>query len=128
MATAASGGSYAFELEQTSVTNLTLGTPYSGTLAGSGQAQLFAVSVPATQALLVTLKDSTSTDVNQIYAKLGSPPTPGDYDYEFADGVAASQQLLVPSAAPGTGTSWSIPCRCPRPARLPSRPRARRSP
>ena len=46
------GGAYAFELEQTSVTNLTLGTPYSGTLAGSGQAQLFAVSVPATQSLV----------------------------------------------------------------------------
>ncbi len=101
----ASGGSYAFELEQTSVTNLTLGAPYSGTLTGSGQAQLFAVNVPATEALLVSLKDSTSADVNQIYAKLGSPPTPGDYAYEFADGVAASQQLLVPSAAPGT---WYI--------------------
>ena len=63
------------------------------------------MSVPATQSLLVTLKDSTSTDVNQVYAKLGSPPTPANYAYEFADGVAASQQLLVPSAAPGT---WYI--------------------
>ncbi len=98
----AAGGAYAFELAQTSVTNLTLGTPYDGTLAGSGQGQLFAVSVTATQALLATLKDSTATDVNQVYARLGSPPTPSDYAYEFADGVAASQQLLVPSAAPGT--------------------------
>ena len=59
----------------------------------------------ATQALVVALQDSTSTDVNQIYAKLGSPPTPGNYAYESSDGVAASQQLLVPSAAPGT---WYI--------------------
>ena len=87
------------------MTSLTLGTPYSGTLAGSGQAQLFAVTVPATQSLLVTLQDSTSADVNQVYAKLGSPPTPGNYAYEFASGVAANQQLLVPSAAPGT---WYI--------------------
>ena len=36
----AAGGSYAFMLDQTSVTNLTLGTPYTGTLAGSGQAVL----------------------------------------------------------------------------------------
>ena len=35
----ASGGSYAFDLVQTSVTTLAIGTPYSGTLAGSGQAQ-----------------------------------------------------------------------------------------
>ena len=82
----AEGGSYAFELEQTSVTDLTLGTPYSGTLAGSGQAQLFEVSVPATQALVVTLQDS-STDVNQVYASLGSPPTPGDYAIQLENGV-----------------------------------------
>ena len=37
----AQGGSYAFALDQTSVSNLTLGTPSSGTLEGSGQAQLF---------------------------------------------------------------------------------------
>ena len=29
-------GAYAFELQQTSVTDLTLGTPYSGSLTGSG--------------------------------------------------------------------------------------------
>ena len=101
----AAGGAYAIALEQTSVTNLTLGTPYSGTLAGSGQAQLFAVNVPATQALFVTLQDSSQSNVNEIYAKLGSPPTRGDYDYRFANGVSANQQLLVPSAAPGT---WYI--------------------
>ncbi len=97
-------GSYAFELEQTSVTNLTLGTPYNGSLAGSGQAQLFEVSLPATQALVVTLQDS-SADVNQLYASLGSPPTLGNYGYSSSNGVTASPQLLVPSAAPG---DWYI--------------------
>ncbi len=101
----AAGGSYAFELDQTSVTNLTLGTPYSGTLAGSGQAQLFAVNVSSTQALFVTLKDGTASDVNQLYAKLGSPPTQANFGYSSSDGVTASPQLLVPSAAPGT---WYI--------------------
>ena len=99
------GGAYAFELQQTSVNTLTLGMPYHGTLAGSGQAQLFSVDVPATQALLVTLEDSSPADVNQIYAKLGSPPTQSNYGYAFSDGVSANQQLLVPSAAPGT---WYI--------------------
>ena len=103
--TGGQGGSYAFELEQSSVTDLKLGTPYSGSLAGSGQAQLFSVSVPATQSLLVKLEDSSSADVNQVYAKLGSPPTQSNYGYAFSNGVSANQQLLVPSAAPGT---WYI--------------------
>src|SRR5262249_36997447 len=49
------GGAYAFSLEPIGQTVLTLGTPYNGTLAGSGQAQLFRVDVPAGQQLLVTL-------------------------------------------------------------------------
>ncbi len=98
--TGGEGGGYAFELEQTSVTDLTLGTPYRGSLAGSGQAQVFEVSLPATQALVVTLQDS-SDDVNQLYASLGSPPTPGDFQYSSVNGATSSPQLLVPSAAPG---------------------------
>ena len=63
------------------------------------------MSVPATQSLLVTLQDTSSGDVNQIFAKLGSPPTQSNYGYAYSDGVSANQQLLVPSAAPGT---WFI--------------------
>ncbi|MFI5460129.1 MAG: RHS repeat-associated core domain-containing protein [Isosphaerales bacterium] len=100
--TGGQGGAYAFELDQTSVNSLTLGTPYSGTLTGSGQAQLFSVNVPSTQSLLVTLHDTSSADVNQIYAKLGSPPTQSNYSFQSSSGVSANQQLLVPSAAPGT--------------------------
>ncbi len=40
------GGSYAFALNQTSVTSLSLGGTDNGTLADSGQAQLFTVVVP----------------------------------------------------------------------------------
>jgi RHS repeat-associated protein len=101
----ASGGAYAFELQQTSVTSLTLGTPYTGTLSGSGQAQLFTVNVPTTQSLVVSLQDSSTGDVNEVYAKLGSAPTRGTYDYKFSNGTTASPQLLAPSAAPGV---WYI--------------------
>ena len=52
----------------------------------------------------VTLQDATSPDVDQLYAKLGSPPTPVDYDASSSGG-SADPQLLVPSAAPGT---WYI--------------------
>ena len=87
------------------MTNLTLGGTDNGTLAGSGQAQLFAVNVPSTQSLIVTLQDSTATDVNQLYAKLGSPPTPVNYRCSSSGAGSANPQLLVPSAAPGT---WYI--------------------
>ena len=39
------------------------------------------MNVPTTQSLAISLADSTSTDVNQIYAQLGTPPTPGNYQY-----------------------------------------------
>ena len=94
-----------YVLSAYNVTSLTLGTPYNGTLAGSGQSQLFAVNVPSAQALLVTVQDSSSADVNELYAKLGSPPTPYEYDDSSANGYSADPQLLVSSAAPGT---WYI--------------------
>ena len=53
-------GNFAFEVAQTSQTTLTLGTPYSGTFAGSGQPQLFAVNVPAAAPLSIQLTDPTT--------------------------------------------------------------------
>ena len=100
------GGSYAFELEQTSVTSLTLGTPYNGTLAGSGQAQLFTVSVPATQSLFVTLQDDhrdrrrpalRQPRIRHRRLAIMSTPAPAV--------PRPIRKLLVPSAAPGT---WYI--------------------
>ena len=100
-----SGGSYALALNQTSVTDLTLGTPATGTLEGSGQAQLFEVSVPSTESLVISLEDSTSSDVNQVYASLGTPPTSTNYQYSFTNGVTADPQLDVAAASPG---DWYI--------------------
>ncbi len=115
------GGSYAFELAQTSVSTLTLGTADSGTLAGSGGAQIFEVNVPTTESLAINLADSTSTDINQVYAQLGSPPTPGNSQYS-SSGVKASPQLLIPSAAPGHVVHPGVTrSRCRRRARSRSR-------
>ena len=63
------------------------------------------MSVPSTESLVVTLKDSTSSDVNQVYASLGTPPTPSDYQYSFTNGVTADPQLDVAAASPG---DWYI--------------------
>src|SRR5262249_42050455 len=79
--TGGDGGAYAFRMLETSQVDLTPGTPYAGTLAGSGQAQLFRVIVPTAQSLAVHLDDSTNSDGNELYAKFGTPPTRSDYDY-----------------------------------------------
>jgi RHS repeat-associated protein len=99
------GGAYAFRMVQLSVAQLTPGKPFNGTLAGSGQAQLFQVTLPVTEQLLVTLTDSSSADHNEVYAKYGAPPTRADYQYRFSTPAAANQQVLVPTATAGT---WYI--------------------
>src|SRR5208337_2231353 len=101
----AGNGAYAFQLQQTTQTNLTLGTPYQGTLTGSGQAELFVVNVPTIEPLVATLQDLNASDQNELYLKYGSPPTRSDYDYRYSNLAAADQQVVAPSAAPGT---WYI--------------------
>ncbi|MGH7136287.1 MAG: pre-peptidase C-terminal domain-containing protein, partial [Pirellulales bacterium] len=98
---------YAFQLRETSVSSLTLGTVYDGALAaGDGQAQLFTVTVPqGGNPLLINLAESSSTDQDEIYASLGSPPTLSDYQHRYSQLASASQQILVPAAASGT---WYI--------------------
>jgi RHS repeat-associated protein len=96
-------GAYAFEL-QTPPIALTLGTPLTEPLAGSGQTQLFQVQVPAGGPLQVALRDP-GADQNEIYAKFGAPPTRGDFDDVASTPASADQVVIVPQAAPGT---WYI--------------------
>ena len=95
-------GNYAFTLQQTVVNNLTLGTPYTGALAGSGQAQLFTVTVTTAQPLSIVLTDPSAGDHTELYASFGPlPPTRETYDYGDSSS-GASHSLLVPNATPGT--------------------------
>jgi len=99
-------GAYSFVLKQTSVTTLSSGIPYTGTWAGSGQAQLFTIQVPTTGALSVELTDSNSSHYTQIFVRLGAqPPTREAYNYAATGGNGGSQRILVPSA---TGGTWNI--------------------
>ncbi len=104
LGTGGATGSFAFEVAQTSQTALALGTPFSGTFAGSGQPLLFAVVVPTAAPLSIQLTDPTTTDHIDLYAQLGTPPTRQVYG-EAANGSGASQSLLIPSADAGT---WYI--------------------
>ena len=99
-------GAYAFELLKTTKTPLSLNTPYQGTLNGSGQAQLFTVTVPqAGTSLLVNLADNSGVDQNEMFLQLGSAPTRSSYQYRYGNNASANQQVLVAGAAPGT---WYI--------------------
>ncbi|MCC6425177.1 MAG: RHS repeat protein, partial [Phycisphaerales bacterium] len=96
------GGTYSFVLQQTSVTELPLGTPYTGTLAGSGQAQLFKLSLATSGTLRINLDDSSISNANELYLRFGSAPTRADYDYRFSSSVSPDQQIIVPAAYVGT--------------------------
>ena len=80
-------GAYAFRLDQTSQTNLTVGTTYQGMLVGSGQPQLFVLDVPAASPMFVQLTDAAASDHIELYAKFGTPPTRQVYG-EAANGPA----------------------------------------
>src|SRR5262249_51954280 len=70
------GGVYAFRLLETSQVVITQGTTYAGTLAGSGQAQLFRVDVPATPAPARPAGDHPQHRPQGVVCEVGSPAAP----------------------------------------------------
>ena len=98
-------GAYAFRLDQTTVTELTLGTPLNVSLVGGTQTQFFRVNVPQSQQLQINLTDNVASDRNEVYLKFGSAPSRSDYQHRFSTPASANQQVNVPSAAPG---NWYV--------------------
>jgi RHS repeat-associated protein len=98
-------GSYRFQIDEVNPTALTLGTPFTGTLTAGGFAQLFRVPVTETQALSIVLDAASSAGHNELYAKIGSPPTRSDYQFASFTPGAVDQSILVPAAAAG---DWFI--------------------
>jgi RHS repeat-associated protein len=94
-------GNFAFRVDQTSVTDLTPGTVFTGNLVASGQAQLFRVNVPSANQLQILLQGSDARNHNELYVKYGAPPTRADYQYRFNNPASANQMVLVPSATAG---------------------------
>src|SRR5262249_3190305 len=66
---------------------------------------LFTIATPQDKQLLITLQNSNLGDQVEIYAKFGAPPTRADFQYESSVPHSLSQNILVPTAAPGT---WYI--------------------
>jgi RHS repeat-associated protein len=102
--TGGSTGSFTFVMSQTSLTLLAAGILYPGTLAGSGQAQLFKITLPAAEVLSIQLTAPTAGDRLELYASHNTAPTRASYDYCFG-APGANQSILVPSAAAG---DWYI--------------------
>lgn len=123
----AGNGAYAFQLVQTSQTNLTLGTPYQATLAGSGQAELFVVNVPSIEPLLVNLADSNSADQNEVYLKYGARQRVPFTIIGTRTSPRRTSKCSSRRPRPGPGISCSTPTRFQQAAPTPSRPRRPRS-
>ena len=101
----ANGKVYSFMLEAISVTDLPLGTTFTGAFVGNGQAQLFRVNIPESKPLKVVLDDSSGNNSNELYLKYGLPPTRGDYDHRYSKLASPDQQVVVPTAYAG---DWYI--------------------
>jgi RHS repeat-associated protein len=99
------GTSYAFQLDETAQTELSLGTAHVGNLVSGGQAQLFRLALAESTPLRVTLNDASAQNRTELYLKRGSPPTRAEYDHSAAKAASKARQILVPMATPGT---WYI--------------------
>jgi RHS repeat-associated protein len=96
------GGDYSARLDEVSRVDLVLNAIQAGVQTASGQAQLYRLVLPTSSPLLVQLNDPDPAHQNEVYARLGSPPTRSDYDARFTSPGSASQSLLVSRAAAGT--------------------------
>lgn len=96
---------YTFRLQEVVKTSLSLGSVYTGSIIGSGQAQLFRIDLPTGQPVRIRLTDTHSGNRNELYAAFGVAPTRGSFDYRFAQPGAASQDLVIPSPTSG---SWYV--------------------
>jgi RHS repeat-associated protein len=97
-------GSYAFRVDKTGQTALTPNVPFTGSLTGSGQAQVFRLPISSAQQMLVQLDSVSDAAKNELYIKFGAPPTRSDYQYRYST-AGADQRLVVPTANAGT---WYI--------------------
>ena len=74
--------SYQFRLVGTPVYDISIDTPFNGTLSVADKAQLFRIAAGNDAIARITLDDMGGNG-RELYVKFGSPPTPEAYDYRF---------------------------------------------
>jgi RHS repeat-associated protein len=67
---------------------------------GPGQYQLFRVRVIGATPLALTLQDEAADHRNEVYVRMGTPPSRSEWSFRATD-PAAGQRFVVPLAAPG---------------------------
>ncbi len=102
-------GSYAFRIRQVAATPLTLGQAYTGQFAGSGQSQLFQITVPRAGPLNIHFHDLLGNNVNELYVRFGAAPTRGVYDFSSQSPASSEQDVSLPLAYSGT---WYVLLYC----------------
>jgi len=96
-------GDYAFTMRSLNAIELTLGTPYNGTLGGNGQYQLFLVKTFTATSLAASIdRTGSGNDVVLIetYVRMGTPPTRSEAQFESTT-PGSGQRIVIPVAAPG---------------------------
>ncbi|MEI7902427.1 MAG: DUF6531 domain-containing protein, partial [bacterium] len=93
---------YAFRMAETAQTNLQSGATYTGHLAGSGQAQLFLMTVTNSTPMRILLNNGGAGNQTEIYVSRGAPPTRAEFDFRSGSPFTSSAEVLIPLATPGT--------------------------
>ncbi|MBM4046934.1 MAG: hypothetical protein FJ279_17660, partial [Planctomycetes bacterium] len=86
------------EEPQTGWTQMALSSRFETT----GDSHYYSIYVSEPQNISANLNDYDGQGTNRLYARFGSLPTPQAYDYRDGGAAQADQQVLIPSAMPGT--------------------------
>jgi RHS repeat-associated protein len=95
-------GDYAFRFLSLTISNLSLNTPYNGTVSGSGQSQLFRVQVTAATPLRFTFDDTNADNRHELYISHVISPSRSVFQFQA---VGTDPEILVPLASPGV---WNV--------------------
>jgi RHS repeat-associated protein len=84
------------------IPHLSDGVPLVGKFTTDGDTRYYRVDVPPGRNLFVRLDEGDNLGTNELYARFGSLPTRGTYDYRASAPGSADQQVLIPAATVGT--------------------------
>ena len=99
------GGAYAFRMDETTLTDVSLGSLAQGQLVGSGQAQIYRFDVSNSSPMRIDLTLVNFNGSVEMYTKLGSAPTRSTYDYRYRGTNSQNESILIPMAQAG---SWYV--------------------
>jgi hypothetical protein len=75
--------------------------PFEGTLQ-QGEEKYFELVTPSDQTVRIFLDHSSPIAWTELYVKFGSPPTAGDFDFQFNNPGLPDQEVFIPNSLAGT--------------------------